>query len=264
MKNAWGEWKERCALGLCSEATHTILHEFALTRFRRYLARCVPPRQVRALMPSAVDAWHLFETHLVTDADPRGKSYKQWLFDRRHSTPTSSTDHIEGAAALLMRDAVKSFVRREHAPAMMCSLDHLVAKGYQTDVTLLLPDSLTPADETSWHEQETLATEAALSWMKKLSFRQRIALLGRALGLPLSHASITDLADCGKTTLSDTYRKLVIQLGEATQSAFEDESSDAHVRLTMVTLNTLTTRVHAWARRKGHVRHLLAREAETK
>lgn len=261
MNAFWGEWKEKCALGLCGPEAHVALLEFADTRFRRYLNRAVPPSHVDALMQPPRNAWHLFETHLITDSDRCGKSYKQWLFART-GCPAPNNDAIESGAALLMRDVVREFIRREHSPAMITSLEGLAASGVETDACQLLPQALTPADETSWRELESLAIAAAMQWLKLISFRERIALLGKAIGLPLSHDSITRIADCGKSSLSTSYRGLVMRVGESTRRACPDEAQDLQIRMSMITLNTLTARVLHWAREDEQVRGLVPRERE--
>ena len=261
MNHPWGEWKKKCALGLCAPDTQDALQEFTDTRFRRYLCRYAPAERIRDLMPSRENAWHLFETHLVTDPCRRGKSYKMWLFASASPPKHPSPDSIERSAAVLMRSVVREFLRREHSPARVQSFDQLTERGYETDLTQLLPQTLTPADETSWREQESIAAAAALQWWGKLSFRERIALLGRALGLPLSHPSITRVAGCKKTVLSETYRSLIIRMGESARATHREESHESQIRLTMIVLNTLTARVLTWAQHDKHCRDLISKEA---
>ncbi|MDA1044478.1 MAG: hypothetical protein O3C57_04560 [Verrucomicrobia bacterium] len=261
MKHAWKEWNQKCALGLCAPGTQTTLQEFTDRRFRRYLTRYAPSGRVDRMMPTRNDVWHLFETHLVTDSSRRGKSYKKWLFARAASAGALSDASIESSASLLVRSVVRDYLRREHAPADMRSLDRLTEDGGETEITQLLPTALSPADEASWHEQESMASAAATHWLNQLTSRERIALLGKALGLPLSHGSIVSVAGCSKSVLSECYRALIIRMGESTRSTYRDESKESQIRLTMITLNTLTTRVLAWARQNEDLRDLVSREA---
>jgi len=261
MNAFWGEWKEKCAFGLCGPETQGTLLAFAETRFRRYLRRAIPPSQVDALMQSPRNAWHLFETHLVTGTNRCGKSYKQWLFARAGGD-AAVPDTIEGAAALLMRDVVREFIRREHSPAMMTSLDGLADAGFETDVSQLLPARLTPADETCWREQESQAIAEARDWVQQITDRERMALLGKAAGIPFSHDAMTRLAACGKSSLSTAYRDLVVRVGERTRKTHPDASQECHVRLSMITLNTLTARVLHWARHDEQMRDLIPPERE--
>ena len=261
MIHAWKEWKQKCALGLCGYDTQVALREFTDVRFRRYLTRYAPAGRVNVMMPSRNDAWHLFESHLVTDSGKRGKSYKKWLFAHAARATATHPVSIESSAALLVRSVVRDYLRREYAPRDMQSFDRLTEYGAETDITQLLPDTLTPADEVSWLEHESMATAAALQWLNQLSSRERIALLGKGLGLPLSHRSIVDLAGCSKSVLSECYRALIIRMGESTRHTYRDESKASQIRLTMITLNTLTARVLAWARQNEDLHELISKEA---
>lgn len=265
MNAFWGEWKETCALGLCGPDAQRALISFAGIRFRRYLRRLIPLSQVDALMQSPRNAWHLFETHLVTDINRCGKSYKQWLFAHAPNLPEGEDpdqDPIECAAALLMRNVVREIIRREHSPAMITSLDVLADAGFEVDVAELLPSRLTPDDETCWREQESQAIADARHWLRQITARERMALLAKATGLPLSHDAMTHRAACGKSTLSTTYRDLVIRVGEGTRKAHPDASQESHIRLAMITLNTLTARVLQWARHDEQLRDLIPPERE--
>ncbi len=89
-----------------------------------------------------------------------------------------------------------------------------------------------------------------------------MALLGKAAGIPFSHDAMTRLAACGKSSLSTAYRDLVIRVGESTRKAHPDASQESHIRLSMITLNTLTGRVLQWARHDEQVRDLIPAEQE--
>lgn len=116
---------------------------------------------------------------------------------------------------------------------------------------LTLQDLLsTPAEqqrETIAHEHERLARKEAAGRFPETTRRERLVILARALGLPLSHKAVTAAAGCGKSLLSETYRCLVKAVGEDVRRHYPDEGEDG-VRLAMRILHHLRERTFLWAR----------------
>src|SRR5210317_1578654 len=92
----WMEWKARCAAALCDESTRRSLQKFAHTRFLRFYPRSIPSRVLphRENGLPAVDAWHLFETHLITTQTKQGKRFKDWLYARAVTSEDSPLNVI--------------------------------------------------------------------------------------------------------------------------------------------------------------------------
>lgn len=92
----------------------------------------------------AEDGWHRFETHLLLKNTRGGKRYKDWLFARAEHVEWHPWDAIQGGATLLLRDVVREYLRREHAPDRVTSLHRPVGMVGDSNVTLeeLLPGAI--------------------------------------------------------------------------------------------------------------------------
>ena len=260
MHTAWKEWHDRCAIILCGKTTQSELREFGATRFKRYLDRYASfdgVRNTSPLMVSPADAWHLLETRCVTHHSKQGKSYKDWLFARADGREKNVDDVIEGGAALMMRDVVRDYLRREIPPQRTVSYDLLIENGYETNVSVLLPYTVTPHDVLSTQEVDGLADESASQAFQASTHREKIALLAKATGKPLTHQAVLGAAGCGKSVLSTAYRRLLSRLADNVQQTFPDESPDSLISITLLTLNKLTVQIVESARKDAQYKSLV-------
>jgi hypothetical protein len=247
----WSEWKRRCALGRCDPETRRALRQFAHQRFRRYAARGAPavsaaqrPLAAAALEPDA--AWHLWETHAVTGTGRGGRRYKDWLFARAASAGDAPVDVIEAGGALLMRDVVREWLRREFSPAMMTSLDAPLP-GSEGPVTLgdLLPGTADPLDDISRREVDALAARVADETLAGMTRRERVALLAKFLGLSLAHPAVEEAGGCRKTVLNEACVRMMDALGARIRRTFAAEDPACLPALGAAALRRLRERLES-------------------
>lgn len=250
----WLKWKEKCALALCPPMIQSALQDFVHTRFRRYAAQYAASFNVGGTeVPStdARDAWHWFETHFRLHANRQGKSYKEWLFARAavRSTPAKS-DGIDSGVSLLLRDVVRDHLRREYSPKHILSLDASVCSKDSVNALSpmdLLPDSFDTTSDVERRETELIAARLADSVFDHLSRRQRIALLGRELGVSLANPCVLKVAGCGKSVLAKAHRSALAAVAGQVSAAYPDEPRAAQAVLTVSVFNIVSKRTISWA-----------------
>lgn len=240
----WLEWRQRCALGLCSTGTQAALRDFAGARFNGFMTKfaCYAGRGSIA----AADAWHLFETHLAVGGNRDGKRYKDWLFARAGLSNDPLVDVIQGGATLLMRDVVREFLRREHSPASMISLARPLVGYEDRSLTLedLLPGSVDPSCDVERRELERLSEELADRFCHDATCRERVAVLAKAEGLSLAHPEVEAAAGCGKSALNESYRAFVKETARAIMEEFSEDDPDTVRLLVLMTLEKMKSCVY--------------------
>lgn len=254
MIDHWRRWTSACALGLCPPDTRAALERFVAVRFRHHIdayAHRTAVDRPDALMPSPVNAWQAFETWLRLRNTRQGKTYKQWLL--AHATPTATLDQqrIESAATLLVRDAVREYLRREVAPAFMLSLDHATpCPGMPGEVSLhdLIPDPHPARDATELRDLDRLTAREAPHALAALPTRERMALLARGLGIPLSHPGIIQAAGCSKTTLSRAYGEALQTVASHTRTVFPNEDRSTQADLAVRLFAALQPPLMRWGK----------------
>lgn len=247
---AWKEWKRRCAANLCAPASASALHAFALSRFRtcfrRYAGRA-PGTEVHAL--DGTEAWHLFETHLVTGRTREGKRYKDWLFARvpAGADDAAALDTVQGGATLIMRDVVREHIRGEYMPAATMSIQQPLG-GRGADLTLedFLPAALDTAADVVCREYARLADRHADEFVEETSHCERIALLARQVGLPLSHPVVVRAAGQGKTAVSAAPLTFAQRITTSLRDAYNDENEEDLRTLCLMTLESVTEKILSW------------------
>ena len=247
---AWTEWKRRCAADLCSASAQSALRDFALSRFRICFRRHAgrgPAAEDSAVSPK--DAWHLFETHLVTGNTRQGKRYKDWLFARvpDGADEGATLDTVQGGATLIMRDVVRKHILREHTPRMVLSLQQPVG-GAGSDLTLedLLPGTLDTADDVARREYARLADRHADTFFEEMTHRERIALLARQVGLSLAHPVVVKAAQCGKSMVNAALKSFVTRATSSLQTSYANEDTECLHLLCLMTLDSVTERILSW------------------
>lgn len=249
----WLMWKEKCALALCPADMHPVLQEFIHTRFHSYsarYARAFSVSEAEAVSPDAREAWHWFETYFQLHATRQGKSYKEWLFARAEVAHAAGTGDVESGVSLLLRDVVRDRLRKEHSSRLTLSLEADICRengGTPVSIKDLLPGDFDTADAVERHEIEHLAGKLAESAFGTLSFRERIALLGREIGVSLASPEIVKLAGCGKSMLAEAYRSALTAVAHHVAGAYPDEPGDSQAALTVAVFGIIKSRIISWA-----------------
>lgn len=246
MLKAWAQWKKRCALDLCSDHAQRMLRAFAGSRFMRCLERCPTAQD----SPAHESPWHLFETYATVTATRGGKRYKDWIFARERTSGRDPLSAIEGGASLIMRDAVREFVRAECSPRGILSLDRPIGCGDAGSVTLLdlLPAQMDPASEVALREYERLAREHARELFPGLSGRERIVLAAKEAGLSLAHGSVEEAAGCRKSCLNTAYHDLLARICMFIKTEYSGDDPESVLTLALMTVREL---VHEVLRNAG-------------
>lgn len=251
-KESWEEWKERCAIGLCTQPVQNELCNFAGIHIARYLRRYAYKTNTRCEQSNLAgsDAWHLFETYLTVRNTRQGKKYKDWLFARLPGTGRDDREALAGGAVLLMRDVAREHLRRECMPSNTLSLNSPVTGlDQKTNLTLedLLPGTIDPHDEVATREFKRLATMHAREFFAEMNRREKVAFLAKDLGISLADRAVEKAAGCRKTALSRSYREFVLNAARGIKKYYSTEDSNAVKILTVMTLQEIKERVRAWA-----------------
>lgn len=226
----WQMWQERCAAARCTPAAKLDLFGFAFDRFRRYL------QSVRPLFspPAAPDAWHAFESHLALGRTRTTKAWKAWLFARGGANPTLNC--IQGGATLIMRDVVRAYLRNEHAPTWMLSLDAPLdsaadPQGRAIALEDLLPASADPIADVDAHDLQSLVNQLLVGVIAPLSAREKIALTVHHAGKTLSHHAVTSAARCGKSSLCNALHQGIQHMADLLAKELPQECASTRMHV---------------------------------
>ncbi|MFH0953683.1 MAG: hypothetical protein V1873_05090 [Verrucomicrobiota bacterium] len=246
----WLEWRERCALALCSAGAQSALMGFAAMHFsrltRHYATRTNAPDQPPQL--SGRETWHLFETHLAVRHNREGKRYKDWLFARLAGTADDELDVVAGGAALLMRDVVREHLRNEHSAQGVVSLSAPLAETGSASLTVedLLPGTIDTADEVAKHEFEHLALGHAGEFFRDMDHREKVAVLAKSLGLSLADPAVEEVAGCRKSVLNTSYRGALERLAADLRRQYEEDDMQSVRILVLMTFEAVASLAGAW------------------
>lgn len=234
---AWAEWHAQCAIARCHDRARAHLHRFAASRAASCLGRA--GLDLSALgWPTAADLWHRLETHLVTDRTHARPPYKAWLFARAESlSGTAWLDAIQGGAALILRDVLRDWVRREGPAPSAVSLDDPVPGHEDLHYRDLIP-SHDLREQLADRDEDEAARRLAMEAFEAAPRHTRVALCLRALGRPLFGPFAERLAGCGHTKLAGSVRRFITDLAEIALRRHPREEAFA-----------IAVRAPAWARR---------------
>lgn len=252
MLDHWRRWMEACALGLCPADTRAALEHFVTARFRRYIeiyAHRTAVDRPDALMPAPGDAWQAFETWIRLRNTRQGKTYKLWLLAHANHPAALDQQRIESAATLLVRDAVREYLRRESSPAFMVSLDRTPGPVDAPDGASLhdlIPDPSPARSSAEALDLERMAATETPRALESMPTRERVACLARELGLPLSHPDVVQAAGCGKSSLSNAYAEALQSLARHVRTRFPKEDRSTQADLAIRLLGMLRTALKAW------------------
>lgn len=246
----WIEWKRLCARSLCGEDTQKRLGGFALSRFGIQLRR---QRAVTNLnesdalrqLPSADEVWHQFESYAALKQTRQGKSYKEWIFARVLKSSSSPPDVIQSGATLIIRSAVRSYLRLEYARNRSVSMDQPIGEGTLT-MADLLPGSSNPADAAAENEYNSMAESYARKFVEKISRREKIGLLSKFEGIALDNPQVLEAAECGKSTLNQVVRDLLGDLYGDLKREFSEDGQDAVRAFSILVIRHLEKELNKW------------------
>ena len=246
----WTDWKRQCARALCGEETQARLGRFAHSRFGIQLRRQLGATNLHAgdasqQLPSPDDAWHQFESYTAITHTREGKRYKDWIFARvRHANDTP-LNVVQSGATLIMRGVVRAHLREEYARRSTVSFDQPVGDGTIT-VGDLLPGSANPVDGVAEEEYAELAKQHARRIFDSLSSRERIGLFAKYRGIRLDNSEILAAAGCGKSTLSQAVRDLLVRMREELTREYADDGPDAIMTFSALVLQQLEVEIFLW------------------
>lgn len=251
-KDSWTEWKDRCAIGLCTAPVQNELRNFAAVHFTLYLRRYSYRTNALGRQPDLAegDPWHLFETYLAVRNTRQGKKYKEWLFARLPGTERDDLEALAGGAALLMRDVAREHLRREYATAEMVSLNSPMGGLDESGLTLeeLLPGAINPVDEVATREFERLAAQHAQEFFAQMGPREKIAFLAKDLGISLAHGEVEKAAGCRKSVLNESYQAFIVNAAGEMKERYSSEDSESVRVLTLMTLQEIKDCARKWGR----------------
>ncbi len=258
----WIEWKERCALALCTEATQAVLLAFGGMRFRTLAQRCLPlinVRDVKDVMVPDHDAWHLLETHMTVPQSSNGKAYKQWLFARADGSSDMPFDVIQGGATLLMRSVVREHLRREYSPPDHVSTHRTPGTAGDTNTIHeeWLPSDTDTRDTVARRELETIASREATSRFACLDRRSRLAMAARQLRVPLTTPALLTAGQCSKSSMHRACHHLADSLLNEVSTTYHGEDPATVNELALLIFETLTHHCVEWALQTPQYRSVL-------
>jgi len=228
----WRAWKQACAADLCDAETAAVLRRFGQVRFGGYI------RRAGHQVPEARDAWHLFESTCQVTKTRAGKRYKDWLFARADMLDITWLEAIESGASLLMRYVVREFLRREHSPSFMQSIQKTVGDG---SVTLeeLLPDSIETLGGIDETEMTTMAQHLAGQVFPTLDKTERALIWAKLHSVPFSDPRIMNKTRLGKSVLHDRFDLLIRRLTEIIRRTYPNETHSVTTSLIIYSLTAL-------------------------
>lgn len=249
----WIEWKQKCALALCSGEAKQSLTRFVHARFARCVAaylHTTNSTDPAAVVPDAGESWHRFESHFRLHAGPGGKSYKDWLFaapagGRAYSTQES----VEAGASLLVRDVVREFLRREHSASWMVSTSAPASGscGETPTVEELLPAAADTVAGVEKRELDRLAGADAEAAFLSLDRRERVAILVREAGVSLAHPDAVKAAGCGKSVLNEAFHSALSRVAATVRNRHPGEERKVQASLACIALERVRRLVRHWA-----------------
>lgn len=257
--NAWIEWKERCALDLCQAPTRDYLSRFALVRFLQHFYRYSYVTNLKENTMSPVDerqAWHLFESYSTVRESRQGKRYKDWMFCRTGQVSEPPLEAIEGGAFVIMRDVVRTFLRTEYMPRAVLSIQQPLGRDGEDALLLedLLASELTASDQLLLSEYEAHAEEEAGPIYEAMTRREKVAVLAKLLGLPLTHRRVGSAAGCRKSKLFRVHRDWAIATVNRIKAAYPEDDAASQLTLALIVMDRVGDRVMAWARQRSSLR----------
>jgi hypothetical protein len=228
----WRAWKRVCAADLCDADTAAVLRRFGHARFAVYLRRTGCP------LPEAREAWHLFESTCQVSGTRAGKRYKDWLFARAQAMEGSWLEAIESGASLLMRSVVREFVRREHAPSFMQSLQQPVGGG-TISLEELLPDPSTASTDMDDETLRVMARALAGLLLPTMDKTERALVWAKVHDVSFADPRLINKTRLGRTMLHEQFGLFMARLTVLVRARHPKETNSVTTSLIIFTLMAL-------------------------
>jgi hypothetical protein len=221
-------------------------------RFRTLAQRCLPMinvRDIKDVMLSDSDAWHLLETHMTLPHAANSKAYKQWLFARTEGSPDAPFDIVQGGATLLMRSVVREHLRKEYSPTSHVSTNQPPAANDSATAMneAWLSGTTDTRDSVALRELRAMASQDATARFGQLDTRTRLALAARHFRVALSSLALLALAQCGKSAMHSAYRDAATSLLDDIRATYSGEDETTVRELALLTFESLTHCCVEWA-----------------
>lgn len=262
---AWLEWKARCALARCGDASKQTLMSWAAPIFRRAIAK-LNPNHPLARPPDesfvGLDpAWSWMEVHFVVGKMAEGKRPKDHAFLAASAAPNDerrrivlesyfATVAINEARRLILRDRQERSEadRAKREGINVVSLHAPVHGGHGAPTFEQLysgaeNEGVAPESMAESQAFDTVADSEAKAWFTRMEFREKLALGGHLSGRSLADPEICRLAGCGKSQMYASLPKAISSLHELKSNLAErygEENDALHLeRLRRRTLSAL-------------------------
>ena len=216
----WLQWMKKCAFELCDEQARERLGKFGNNRFEKYLmgvkTHSLPEFELTKLLNEfrlddqhevnfklfAEKVWHYMDTYVLLKKKTC-KSLKKWLAQN-----IGSLEAMESEASNQFRDAVREFIKIERGKKGWRTNDSLHRKVPDTDLTIgdmMESNSITPSQTAILKEFKNSIGD----FFKGLSKEIKIAFLAKALGISLDNPLVKELAQKGKSQLSENWKQKI-------------------------------------------------------
>lgn len=228
----WRTWKQVCAADLCDSETAAVLRRFGQVRFATYV------RRAGLQVPEARDAWHLFESTCQVTKTRAGKRYKDWLFARAEILDITWLEAMESGASLLMRCVVREYLRREHSPTFMQSIQKPMGDGVVT-LEELLPDPVDAQGGIDEVELTAMAQHLAGQMFPSLDKTERALIWAKLHSIPFSDPRIMNKTRLRKSVLHERFDLLIKRLTEIIRRTYPNETHSVTTSLLIYSLSAL-------------------------
>jgi hypothetical protein len=194
------------------------------------------------------DSWHLFETHVTTLKNRKGKHYKDWLFARLQHSDDPAIDVIQGGATLIIRDVVRNYIRDELLAEQTVSIFAPLSNNSNMTLTLedILPGNSNTTSPIILKEYEEIAEKRAKILFRRMSKRERIAFSAKAMGIAFSHKRVLQAAGCEKSTMLTAYKEFIFRTGLELKQEYENDDRESVLKLTMMIIECIKKRAYSW------------------
>ncbi len=266
---SWLEWKDRCALALCSPEVQADLTQFAnpillnkLRDFSEELAEdFFAAGNASRAASDPLRGWHLFESHTHAVTVRTGKRHKDWMFEwvsRSHGDPQ---DLMEKAFSVQLRPAVRHYIEAETKWPKRESAFQLLVDSWSEDgdqIGVVLPDTLAddPSTLAALRELQSLAEQMAGQLFRSLDFRARAVLAAKEAGLSLANPAFEAFCGSKKSVLNELYQKVGQQIQATIQHEYAEEDPRTKELLHQLVLAGLKNSSWEWARAEKSGRDL--------
>jgi hypothetical protein len=254
-----------CALALCPPVIQSPLQTFVHVRYLRYASNYASSShaaEITAPSHDACESWHWFESYFQLHQNRQGKSYKDWLFARTSSgKSTPDSGDIESGVSSLLRDVVRDRLRKETSPRRVTSLDAgscSATDGPAISLLELLPDEFNTNNEVEHREITRIAASLADSILDSLSRRERLALLGRKIGLSLTNSLLLKAANCRKSVLAEAHRSALTTVAHNIALAYPDETRPTQASLAVAVFYLIQNAIILWAKAENELSEFLS------